>query len=85
MMNIKHLEKNTSKSIRRSKIVGNQNRRTAGKTPCLRPIIQSRKQQGLQLLNRSHTLLKSTAVTLFPYRPHHAHGHQVPYIRGMFT
>ena len=64
MMNIMHLEEiqaNQLEVLRDLKITDGS---TIGRTPCWRPIKQSVRQQGLQLLDRSHALLKNVAVTL---------------------
>ena len=58
MMNIKHLKKMQANQLEDLRELEIKNGSTVGKIPCSRPIKHSREQKGLQLLNRSHTLLK---------------------------
>ena len=58
MMNIKHLKKMQANQLEDLRELEIKNGSTVGKIPCSRPIKYSREQKGLQLLNRSHTLLK---------------------------
>ena len=68
MMTIEHFEELHANQNKRSKRAENRkNGSTIGKTSYSRPIKHSIKQQRLHLLDRSLTLLKNTATTLFPH------------------
>lgn len=64
MMNMMHLEEIQANQLEYLRDLKITNGSTIGKAPCWRPIKQSARQQGLQLLDRSHALLKNVAVTL---------------------
>lgn len=61
------LEKIKTNQLEAKRELEVQNENTVGKTLYPRPFEQNTKQQGLQLLDRSHTLLKRTAAMLFLY------------------
>ena len=61
------LEKIQTNQLEAKRELEIQNENTVGKTLYPRPFKQNSKQPGLQLLDRSHTLLKSMAVMLFLY------------------
>lgn len=59
------LEKIQTNQLEAKRELEIQNENTVGKTLHPRPFKQNSKQQGLQLLDSSHTLLKSMAVCSF--------------------